>query len=416
MPLNVCLYNQLQIWFKFDSDLEQISLKLFNSRREIAMLKNDQWSYWERKTYLDGIDFLIIGAGIVGYSTALRLRELHPIAKIIILERGILPSGASSKNAGFSCFGSASEIYDDLQTADEKVVWETVEMRWKGLQELRRQIGDDALKLEVNGSWDLFTESERSTFDTVAPYLDQFNQRLYEITGERDVYSIDHAVQGRFGFQGIVASFHNRLEGQIDTGSMNLAFYRKAIAAKIDVLFGCEVKQISEHETHATLETAIGKFSAQKILVCTNGFAQQLINEDVQPARAQVLITQPISGLKVKGTFHYQKGYYYFRNIDGRILFGGGRNLAFEDETTTEMVNSAHIIDALKVLLGSVILPNTPFEIDHTWAGIMGVGASKKPIIKSISPSIYCGVRLGGMGVAIGSLVGQELAELVSQS
>lgn len=380
------------------------------------MIKNDQWSYWERTNYLNGIDFLIIGAGIVGYSTALRLRALHPTAKIIVLERGILPSGASSKNAGFACFGSASEIYDDIRTSGEDLVWETLEMRWKGLQALRAHIGDEDLKLEINGSWDLFTEAERNTFEAVEPCIPYYNERLFEITGEKDVYSIDNSVQDRFGFQRIIGSFHNRLEGQIDTGSMNLAFYRKVIAADIQVLFGCEVNELFEHETFASVETSIGKFSAKKILVCTNGFARQLIEADVQPARAQVLITKPIRDLNIKGTFHYQKGYYYFRNIDDRILFGGGRNLDFHGETTTEMVTSAHIIDALKTLLSNVILPNTPFEIDHTWAGIMGVGATKRPIITSLSPSIYCGVRLGGMGVAIGSLVGQELAEMASKS
>ena len=43
----------------------------------------------------------------------------------------------------------------------------------------------------------------------------------------------------------------------------------------------------------------------------------------------------------------------------------------------------------------------------------MGVGSQKKPIVKQLSNHIFCGVRLGGMGVAIGSLVGQELANLI---
>lgn len=44
----------------------------------------------------------------------------------------------------------------------------------------------------------------------------------------------------------------------------------------------------------------------------------------------------------------------------------------------------------------------------------MGMGSSKKPIVEKLSEHVYCGVRLGGMGVAIGSLVGQELADLVT--
>jgi hypothetical protein len=58
-------------------------------------------------------------------------------------------------------------------------------------------------------------------------------------------------------------------------------------------------------------------------------------------------------------------------------------------------------------------LPNQDFKIEHRWSGIMGVGANKKPIVSQLSENVYCGVRLGGMGVAIGSLIGQELADLI---
>ena len=43
----------------------------------------------------------------------------------------------------------------------------------------------------------------------------------------------------------------------------------------------------------------------------------------------------------------------------------------------------------------------------------MGIGKQKNAIVKQLSNNIYCGVRLGGMGVAIGTLVGKELADIV---
>ena len=64
-------------------------------------------------------------------------------------------------------------------------------------------------------------------------------------------------------------------------------------------------------------------------------------------------------------------------------------------------------------MLKEVILPQYDFEIAHRWSGIMGMGNSKKPIVSQLSNHVYCGVRLGGMGVAIGSLIGTELADLV---
>ena len=126
-----------------------------------------------------------------------------------------------------------------------------------------------------------------------------------------------------------------------------------------------------------------------------------------------MLITSPIKDLHIKGTFHLEEGYYYFRNINNRILLGGGRNLDFETEKTTQFGETTLVQNKLENLLKTIILPNTAFEITHRWSGIMGIGSQKKPIVKQLSENSYCGIRLGGMGVAIGSLVGKELADLL---
>ena len=77
-------------------------------------------SYWEIKSWFTNIDYTIVGSGIVGLSCALHLKERFPKAKILVLEKGTLPQGASTKNAGFACFGSLSEILDDLITHSEE--------------------------------------------------------------------------------------------------------------------------------------------------------------------------------------------------------------------------------------------------------------------------------------------------------
>jgi len=67
---------------------------------------------------------------------------LHPKASILILEKGVLPQGASTKNAGFACFGSLSEILGDLQSHTEEEVLTLIEKRWNGLQLLRKNLID----------------------------------------------------------------------------------------------------------------------------------------------------------------------------------------------------------------------------------------------------------------------------------
>ncbi len=376
-------------------------------------LNIEQLSFWERKTYFEDNEFVIIGAGIVGFSTAIELRKLHPTAKILILERGFLPSGASTKNAGFACFGSVTELLDDLTKSSEEQVFATVKKRWDGLQNLKHLVGEDAIELEVNGSWDLILPEEAEQLATIRQQLPYLNTELEKITGEKDVYSEDSTCAEKFGFNGLATSFYNRLEGQINTGKLITKLYQIAIEQNINCLFGIEAIALQTHLYNVGIQTSIGYMKARNVLICTNGFAQQFIpNRDVLPARAQVIVTTPIEELKIKGTFHYQQGYYYFRNVEDRILLGGGRNLNFEGETTTKLETSDEIISALEKLLSTVILPNQQYSIEYQWAGIMGVGQTKSPIIEKIDDKIGIGVRMGGMGVAIGSLVGKELAEL----
>src|SRR5574343_1687249 len=104
-----------------------------------------QLSYWEIKNWFTNVDYTIVGSGIVGLHTALALRERFPSAKILVLEKGVLPQGASTKNAGFACFGSISEIIDDLKTHSEEEVIQLISKRYHGLQLLRKNLGDENL-------------------------------------------------------------------------------------------------------------------------------------------------------------------------------------------------------------------------------------------------------------------------------
>ena len=62
-------------------------------------------SFWEDDVMLEA-DCIVVGGGLIGLLTALEWRDAHPADRIMLLERGFLPSGASSRNAGFACFGS----------------------------------------------------------------------------------------------------------------------------------------------------------------------------------------------------------------------------------------------------------------------------------------------------------------------
>ena len=372
--------------------------------------KNINYSYWELKQYFTEFDLIVVGAGIVGLSTAISYINKNKKAKILILERGVLPNGASTKNAGFACFGSSSELLDDLSKNNSETIWETVLMRWQGLQILRKRLGDKGIDLNLWGGYELF-DSKENKIKSLEKIKD-LNKEIYHHLGLKNCFS--EYPKNNFGFKNTKGIILNKYEGQIDTGLMMQNLLLLAQKKGITVLNNIEIKAINDLGGKVELKSINGVFKAKKVVVATNGFANELLKiNNIKPARAQVLITKPISQLKIKGTFHYQEGYYYFRNIKNRLLFGGGRNINLKKEATSEIGLNSKIQNHLEYLLKTMILPNTAFEIEHRWSGIMGVGNEKKPIIKPISNNVIAAVRMGGMGIAIGSKVGEIVAKIL---
>ncbi|MGB1507875.1 MAG: NAD(P)/FAD-dependent oxidoreductase [Crocinitomicaceae bacterium] len=374
------------------------------------MLRIDNLSYWEKSTYLENIDFLIIGSGIVGLSTAIFLKKKNKNYKVLVIDRGYLPTGASTKNAGFTCFGSPTELFDDLQNMNELTVWDTFSNRYMGLNTLFELVQKDKIAYRECKSWDIISSKKNN--DITKDFIEYINQKAYEITGVKEIYHEDKLISSKFGFEEINTSYCNKLEGAIHTGKMIQELYKKAILNDVNVLFGMNAEKLDHSAQENVIETQFGEIKAKNIIIATNGFAKKWIKDDILPARAQVIITNEIPDLKINGTFHYEKGYYYFRNVGNRVLLGGGRNLDFKGETTEEFGSSEQIQLKLQELLKNVILPKHTYEIEDSWSGIMGVGKSKSPIIKKINNNTAIGVRMGGMGVAIGAQVGKKLADL----
>lgn len=377
-------------------------------------MKRNTFSYWERTAFIDNADVIIIGSGLVGLSAALHLKKQQPLLNVLVLERGFLPTGASTKNAGFACFGTVSEQLYYLKRSSEAEVLRMVDYKWRGLQRLRQNLGENNIDYQQNGGYELFMDNETETANESIGQLTYFNNLLRQAIGSSDIYSVADAKIAEFGFKGIKHMLYNPYEGQLHTGKMMRTLLNKVQSLGVIVLNDCEIQKIENEGTKVSLLTSQGIFKTNKVILATNAFANQLFPElKVTPGRGQVLVTKPIPGLKLKGTYHFNEGYYYFRNIEGRVLFGGGRNIDFAAEQTWDFGHTDAVKNQLITYLKEVILPGQHFEVDYWWSGIMGFGEDISPIVKQVELNVYCAVRCNGMGVAMGSLVGEEVAELV---
>lgn len=382
-------------------------------------MQNNSLSFWEYNTWFDHTDVTIVGAGLVGLNAAIELKTRQPRLKVVVLERGSLPSGASTKNAGFACFGSPTELLDDLDQLGETLTWETVEMRWKGLQRLRQLVGDAAIRYEGLGGYEVFCAPDQSRYEAALERLPYLNRILADLTGIPQVFQSADEQIGSLGFKGVDHLLLNTAEGQIDTGCMVKALTRKAQELDVLLVNGIGITGFEHRgDQGVVLLTEQGwRIPTRKVLLCTNGFTRRFFPDlEVFPARNQVMITRPLPGLRLKGCFHYDQGYFYLRNIGDRVLIGGGRHLAGESEVTDGFGTTPFIRETLHHLLDTVFLPDTSWEEEYWWSGILGIGPSKKPLTEWVETHIAVAVRMGGMGVAIGSLVGEKGADLILEA
>ena len=385
---------------------------LFDKKKVIVKY---QFSYWEKESFLKNIDVAIIGSGIVGLAAAIHLKKSSPKLNVVVLERGALPIGASTRNAGFACIGSMTEILDDLKGMNEEEVFDLVEMRYRGLNLMRETLGDSNIGYQKCGGYEIFSEDETDTFEYCVSEMQHFNQLMKDITGLSETFQViknRSSILPKNSFKHLIV---NKVEGSLHTGEMMKSWLKLAREEGVKLLCGVNITQVKDDGAEVILELDEHKsIKAKKVVIATNGMAKELINlKDIQPARNQVIVTSVIPGLKLNGTFHYQKGYVYFRNIDQRVLIGGFRHISKTEEKTSNFGSTAIIQKALLEFLESKLLRGVNFNIEHKWSGIMGVGKTKKPIINQTTQNCFVAVRLGGMGVAIGALVGKEVAEVV---
>lgn len=373
------------------------------------------FSYWEQKNFFN-YDLIVVGSGFTGLSTAIHYKKKNPKANVLILEKGVFPTGASTKNAGFACFGSLTEILDDFWQMSPKEVTGLVERRFKGLQQIRKVFGDSTLNYRPSHGFELLEEENVSAVDQMG----EVNKMLKKIF-KKDVFSLVKKPE-KMGFSSrIKMVVENHFEGELDPGAYLGALWNKATKMGVRILTGVSVVEIAK-ETGLVLAEASGKskffeFKGEKVAICTNAFSKKLWPEsELEPGRGLILLSRPLAEkIPWKGSFHLDKGYVYFREIDGRLLLGGARNMDFDKEKSLEFETNPKIKNHLESLAKEVIFPGKEIEWDMEWTGIMAFGPKKSPLIQSIGEKTAVAVRLGGMGVAIGWQVGKELSQLLSK-
>ncbi len=361
-------------------------------------------SFWESELYEQTYDLLVIGAGLTGQSVAYFYKKAHPDKKVLVVDRGFFPIGASTRNAGFACFGSITEHIEDMRIEDEVHIIDRIRRRVQGLKLLRETLGDSNIEYREPGAYEIFTDQEE--YLTALVHIKKCNRWLVEAAGEERVYEQTK----HHGFDAI----RIKGEGCLHPGKMMRTLYEKNIATGVEFRWQGEVEKIDTEAGTVQLKNGI-TLKANQLAVATNSFTNSLLKDiSITPGRGFVFVTKPIPNLKWKGTYHYKAGYYYFRGLKGnRFLLGGARSLDIDGETTTDFGTNALIKNHLVTFANEVLELPKDWKIEREWSGIMGFTPTKSPILKRLTEKTTVIGGLSGMGVALGMQLGKEAVDEV---
>jgi protoporphyrinogen oxidase len=142
-------------------------------------------SIWEKNLYAHTYDCIIIGGGLVGTHAAINLLKARPKARILIIEKQPIGAAASTKNAGFACLGSPSELVADIQEFGTDAVAELLLWKWKGLQRTFKMLGKQKTQYKSTKAYDLFEKNVTITYEKTLDSLHHLNQILKSVT---DIY------------------------------------------------------------------------------------------------------------------------------------------------------------------------------------------------------------------------------------
>lgn len=371
-------------------------------------------------------DVIIVGGGVYGLSLGCNILEKQPKKSVCILERGILPMGASSKNAGFGTFIGYIEFISEIESKGWDRASRDMLDRYTGIQMLLKRVNNDPNIIKQTGCYDIIYEQEVASLGR----LEEINARLKHLFPQ-GLFSIRNDMIPKLGMNPdkVKALVHNPLEWQLNTGRFLIKLLKYFQSMGGLYLTACEVtshrsipiypsanQPVDQQNTpckysEIKIKDPTGKGSDQALtcrtaVFCINSFAKSFMKDtNIVPGRGQVMITKPIPTLNFESNFFADYGYYYMRTVNGRILLGGARHLRRDEEETHKLENTDFYKQHLPAKLQE-FFPKMKFEVDFFWSGIMGFKqGTDQYVIQRLDDGVFSVFGCQGNGMCLTTYV-----------
>lgn len=378
---------------------------------------------WDSSRYaaLDGdaeAEIAIIGGGYTGLSAAYHLAKTHGIAARV-LEAAPIGWGASGRNGGFCCLGSAwlsleamTRRFGEAETARfVRATREAVEL-------VRDLTTEEGIAVDAQGAGTI----------TVA----HLPSRLRHLEGEAEAITrLGGGPTAMWSKEELAARGYRSPEAfgamhqSVGFGLHPLKYCRglaDAARRRGAAIHGESPVTAWERDgPRHLLITPRGRVRARRVIIATNGFTRDelyaALDGCLLPALSNIVVTRPLSPAEIEAqgvstdmpTSDTRGLLFYVRLLpDRRFMFGARGGLSASPESASRQ--RAY----LEHRLGEMYPAWKGVETTHFWRGPVCLSAAFTPHIAALDEagSVTCALAYHGSGVAMSGWAGRAVAAL----
>ncbi|MCS4039537.1 L-2-hydroxyglutarate oxidase [Salinibacter ruber] len=275
-------------------------------------------------------DVAIIGGGIVGLAVACRLREVHPDASVVVLEKEQrVAAHQSGHNSGVIHSG---------------IFYEPGSLKAKNCREGRRALIEfcerEDISYEICGKVIVATDlREEKELDRIEEWGQKNGVACERIGGER-LSELEPHVRG-------TAALHVHDSGIVDYAAMARAMAERIKAHGWEIRLETEVHGLHAMADRVTLSTTTGEVEARRVVNCAGLYADRIaeqatdesLDAQIVPFRGEYYELVPERRSLCRNLIYPVPdpafpflGVHFTRMIDGRVECGPSAVLAFARE------------------------------------------------------------------------------------
>lgn len=374
-----------------------------------------------RRESLRGVekaDWLVIGAGITGLSAAHALAEIHPQARIVIVDRQRAAQGASARNSGFAVAHEQPGV-DELLGSPGFAGYEvdTVISR-AASAEVRQRIARLGIECEFQDSGYYFAVSDPGKLSHVAERLETLRAvgasaefvdgaRLAQKLGTAHYQAAIWCGNGNALLQ--PAKY---VKGLLDSLPSNVSLFENTAIGGLEHLAGGRLRANGPS----------GSIEAKQVLACLNAFAPRvgIPASGTFPMELSASLSRPLSDEEYRNIGSVEPwGVLSTRPLGATVRLTPDRRVLIRNtaEYRTRDLSDAQLASRRQHhLLG--LQRRFPWfteqDIQYTWTGYLSASRSGQPYFAQVEEGLFAVAGCNGSGVARGTLWGRLLAELAA--